>query len=164
MLHIYYGDAKGKTTAAIGLAVRCRGAGGQVAFFRFLKCGSSECKCLKDLGIEICGEDMRGFYSEMDGEQMEQCRRAQRALLHKAKNRSQNVEMLVLDEALGALDAGIFSTDELLSLISSARGEVVLTGRKPPEEFLKIADYATEMKCVAHPFEKGTSARKGIEY
>jgi cob(I)alamin adenosyltransferase len=70
----------------------------------------------------------------------------------------------VLDEVTYPVRFGLIDTEKLNNFIKNIKCELVLTGREPSEKWLEIADYITEMKAVKHPFEKGVTARKGIEY
>ncbi len=171
MIHLYHGDGKGKTTAAMGLALRMVAAGRRVVIVQFLKDGESgEARMLADrLGAALyAGKASDKFtWSMTEGELA-----ATRALHD--RNLSDALDevarsaagLLVLDEALDALAKGL--VDEALvarALDASATGlEVVLTGRAPGAELVAKADYITEMRCVKHPYDQGVLARKGVEY
>ena len=79
---------------------------------------------------------------------------------------SGNINLLVLDEILDVINLGIISENDVISFLKTKPEniEVVLTGRNPSEELLEVCDYATEMKKIKHPFDKGLNARYGIEY
>ncbi len=165
MLHIYTGEGKGKTTAAMGLALRAIGHGKKVVIVQFLKSGSSgELGPLLAAGATIfSGKGGTKFVSAMSEEEKRAARRLHDMHLEKALRES--CDMLILDEACAAL------TYELVdpALIEQAvamknEREVVLTGRDPAQFLLDAADYITEMKCVRHPYEKGVRAREGVEY
>lgn len=169
-IHIYCGDGKGKTTAAVGLAVRASGAGKNVLFVQFSKDGSSsEMGVLASLpGIETAYCPIHyGFYKNMDAETRALARGDYTALLEKALEMADaGVELLVLDEAVSACNHGMISLERLCTFLREKPDalEVVLTGRNPPEELLALADYVTEMKKLRHPFDRGIGARRGIEF
>ncbi len=168
LIHLYCGDGKGKTTASVGLAVRAAGAGNKVRFVQFLKNGnSSELKQLRSLGIEtrVC-EKPHGFIWTMSEEEKAQARADYTELLCEAFAGAEDLDLLVLDEAVGAAGCRMIPEEELIRLLrDKPEGlEVVLTGRDPSEALQAEADYITEMKKIKHPFDKGVDARKGIEY
>ena len=142
LVHIYCGDGKGKTTCAFGLALRCAGTGAQVRIAQFLK-----------------------FTFQMNAAEKAQAARDHTQLLRQAFADTQHLRMLVLDEIMAACTTGMVDTDELVSLIQARPPEleVVLTGRNPPQALLDLADYITEMKKIRHPYDKGITARRGIE-
>ena len=170
LMHLYCGNGKGKTTAATGLSVRCAGAGGRVIFCQFGKDGtSSELRILESIpGIRVlvCTERF-GFYKRMSEETRERARAAYTALLEEALAAAgEGAELLVLDEAVSALNHGMIPEERLLDFLDRRpQGlEVCLTGREPPEALLERADYVTEMVKRKHPFDQGIAARKGIEF
>ena len=166
MLHLYWGDGKGKTTAAMGLALRALGRGWQVTVVQFFKDGTSgETEPLRQLGARVLACPGPAKFSwEMTPAERERTRAAQDALLEEALSRP--CDLLVLDEACGALEAGLL--DEALlkraALDRPAGREVVLTGRTPAPWMEERADYITRMEGVRHPFDGGAPARRGIEY
>ena len=166
MLHLYWGDGKGKTTAAMGLALRALGRGWRVTVVQFLKDGTSgETEPLRQLGARVLACPGPAKFSwEMTPAERDRTRAAQDALLEEAL--SLPCDLLVLDEACGALEAGLL--DEALlkraALDRPAGQEVVLTGRAPAPWMEERADYITRMEGVRHPFDGGAPARRGIEY
>jgi len=167
-IHVYTGDGKGKTTAATGLCVRALGAGLKVLFVQFIKDGtSSELEILRALPgfafkraglgrfIKKGGPAEDDFAAASEGFET-----AKRALA------SGDFDLVVLDEALCAVSAGLLSEKELIeALRSRAQGvEAVLTGRGASQAVLDEAGLATEMKCLKHYFKDGRKAMKGIEY
>lgn len=169
MVHIYCGDGKGKTTAAMGLALRMAGAGKQVLIGQFFKNGSSgEIKILKTVpGVEtVLCETVPGRYANMTPEQRAQARRDYTAYLHTLLDRGREADLLVLDEAVSALNRGIIPMEPVTEFLKQYGQtlEVVLTGRDPAPELTALADYVTEMRKEKHPFDKGVRARKGIEF
>ena len=169
LIHIYCGDGKGKTTAAVGLTLRSAGAGNRVVFTQFFKDGSSsEISLLRQIpGISVLHADtVSGFWKRMTAEQQAQASRDYTELFHIACERAKNMDLLVLDEVISACNHGAVPEEALLEFLQNKPEnlEVVLTGRNPSEALLAQADYVTEMKKVKHPFDRGVLARKGIEY
>ena len=169
LLHIYCGDGKGKSTAAVGLAVRAAGSGLRVLFCQCMKDGTSgEVSMLQKLGIPYCCcQEKFGFFWNMTEEQKEQAAHAYTHLFEDATGKAEDegYDLLVIDEFMSAYEHGmICQKTALYFLVNRPEGlEVVLTGRNPGEELLKLADYVTEMKKVKHPFDEGIPARRGIE-
>lgn len=169
LIHIYCGDGKGKTTAAIGLAVRAAGSGKKVLLLQFFKDGkSSEFSALAHVpGIETVPQTRTfGFSWTLTPEEKEEARSYYAGLLEEAFRRAGGFDLLVLDEAMSACTTGMIDEARLLALLAGkpAELEVVLTGRNPSQALLDAADYVTEMKKIKHPYERGVAARKGIEY
>ncbi|MCI8637785.1 MAG: cob(I)yrinic acid a,c-diamide adenosyltransferase [Coprococcus sp.] len=171
LLHIYCGDGKGKTTAAIGLAVRAAGSGMNVLFARFLKNeNSGELKILDAIPrIEVLRpEKSFGFYQTLDEEERRELHRVYgelwKTVMEKAGAGS--YDMLVLDEFAAAYRYGLFDREDALRFLKErpSRLEAVLTGRDPAAELLLIADYVSDIRKEKHPFDRGMMARKGIEF
>lgn len=177
LIHIYCGDGKGKTTAAVGAAVRAAGRGFRVLVLRLLKTeDSGEVKSLQKIpGIQVlpCLRAF-GFSWNMTPEQKaeaavyysEQLETAWKMALERDENGKPVFDLLILDEAIGACRQGFICEERLLELLKKrpASLEIILTGRGPSEALLNTADYVTEMALCRHPYEKGIGARKGIEY
>ena len=169
LVHIYCGDGKGKTTAAIGLAVRAAGAGKKVVFTQFFKDGSSsEIEPLAALpGVRVFHADtVRGFYRNMTPTQREQAGKDYTALFRQVTQAAQEADLLILDEIVSACNRGVVPEKLVTDFLREkpARLEVVLTGRNPSAALLELADYITEMRKLRHPFDRGIGARKGIEF
>ena len=166
-LQVYTGDGKGKTTAAIGLAVRAIGAGMKVLFAQFLKKGDfSEIKALKCFGDQIrivqfgSGKFVRGRPGSDDFQ------RARQGLLDMEQQMlSGKYDLVILDEANVALHIGLISLEDMLRFIEKRPPgvELVLTGRNAPEGIRDAADLVSECKMVKHYFSAGVKAREGIE-
>ena len=170
LIHLYCGDGKGKTTAAVGLSVRAAGAGLPVVFAQFFKTGSSgEISLLRQLpGVRVlvCAQNP-GRFSRMTEDQRSQARENYAALLESAWQAArENPGLLVLDECISACNHGLLDTEKLAALLDSrpAGLEVALTGRNPPALLADRADYITEMRKLRHPFDQGIRARRGIEF
>ncbi len=168
-LQIYCGDGKGKTTASVGLAVRAAGTGLKVLFCQVMKDGSSgEVEMLKQLGVTYrCCTEHFGFYWNMSEEQKMEAAKAYTAIFLDAARtaREEQYDLLIVDEFMSAYNHGLIDQKKALAFLMDRpeQLEVVLTGRDPGEELVKLADYVTEMRKIKHPFEQGIPARKGIE-
>ncbi|MBQ4485533.1 MAG: cob(I)yrinic acid a,c-diamide adenosyltransferase [Oscillospiraceae bacterium] len=166
MVHIYCGNGKGKTTAALGLAIRMAGTGGSVHLYQFMKGNpSSELASLEKLGIKVRRlSENYGFSSGMTDEIRKKVTEEHNAMLDECIK--DECDLMILDEIFSAVNKELADKEKALSVmyLLSHFKDIVLTGREPMQEFLDGADYITEMQCVRHPFEKGIKARKGIEY
>lgn len=166
MIHIYTGDGKGKTTAAAGLAARALGHGFSVAFVQLSKKGDSgEMLCLNHFENFhlFAGKITERFVSKMTAEEREKTRMFH--MEHFEKAIELKPFLLVLDEMGSALKYNVFDRDVLIYFLKNPpfECETVLTGRDFDEEILNIADYVSEIKKIRHPFDRGITARKGIE-
>jgi cob(I)alamin adenosyltransferase len=169
LVQVYTGDGKGKTTAALGLAMRAVGKGMKVLMVQFLK-------GRKYGELETCrrlGDDFRIIQSGLDsfvkkGEPSAEDLRLAREGLEAARAAimSGDYDIVILDEANVAVELGVLEVEDVLPLIDERPSgvEVVLTGRYAPEEFCERADVLTEMRCVKHCFDKGVPMREGIEF
>lgn len=168
LVQVYTGNGKGKTTAALGLAMRAYGYGLNVKIIQFLKpdVETGERNCASDLGIEFVSiganhmdgtpVDMR-TEGELTAEAMELARR---------DLASGSYDLVVLDEIVNSIRLGVLPVEDVIDLLDSKaeHTEVVLTGRGAPQELIDRADLVTEMRLVKHPFDKGVPARRGIEF
>lgn len=166
-IQVYTGNGKGKTTAAIGLAIRAAGAGLKVLFAQFVKgMEYNEIKALKRLSdcITIC-QYGRGCFI-MKSAQPEDIECAQNGLLEILQFlQSGQYDLVILDEANIAMYYELFSVDQLLNVLSFKKQgcEIVVTGRYAPQKLIDIADLVTEMKEIKHYYTCGVEARDGIE-
>ena len=170
LVHLYCGDGKGKTTAAVGLAVRHSGRGGKVVFAQFLKDGTSgECRVLAKLGVTVLAANPVGKFSfRMTEEEKAETAAAIGRTFDAATGFAvrERATLLVLDEVCAAVNCGFLAEKTLTEFLESRPDslEVVLTGRDPSENLQVHADYITEMKKRRHPFDEGIAAREGIEF
>lgn len=170
LVHLYCGDGKGKTTAAVGLAVRHSGRGGKVVFAQFLKDGTSgECRVLAKLGVTVLAANPVGKFSfRMTEEEKAETAAALGRTFDAAIGFAvrERATLLVLDEVCAAVNCGFLPEKTLTEFLESRPDslEVVLTGRDPSENLQVHADYITEMKKRRHPFDEGVAAREGIEF
>ena len=172
LVHIYYGGGKGKTTAALGLALRAAGSGKKIVIVQFLKdwlCGELESLSLIPNITVLRGKSSGGvFIHEMTEEQKVKTASIHNDNLKQALTlQSEGMcDLLILDEAIDALNLNVLDhslMDELLD--SKPYGlEIVITGHNPTPELLQRSDYITEMVKHKHPYDAGITARKGIEF
>jgi cob(I)alamin adenosyltransferase len=167
LVQIYTGNGKGKTTAALGLALRAAGAGYKVYIGQFIKSDAySEIKMLrkiKKIKVEQYG---RGCFIKKKPKKID-IDYAQKGLSKARKNiASGKYDVVILDEANVAVSLSLIKIRDVFNLIKHKpiSVELVLTGRYSPPALLKYADLVTEMKELKHPYKKGTKARLGIEY
>lgn len=170
-MHVYCGNGKGKTTAAVGLAVRAAGAGKNVLFVQFMKGGKTgELNSLKQLSnIQILRSSKKfPFYHSMTQQQKAGQTQIHNQMLEQMITKFENgeIDVLILDEVTYPYRWKLMDCGRFCSFLAAAKGkiEIVCTGREPEAVFTDSADYITEMKCVRHPFERGVEAREGIEY
>ena len=166
-VQVYTGGGKGKTTAAIGLAVRSVGAGWRVFFAQFLKAGKySEHRALAKLS-DLLTIKTYGRNVFIRGEPKEEDRRLAQAGYHEIAEivASGRYSLVVLDEANVAVHYGLITVDQILDLIDRrAEGvELLFTGRYAHSRLIDRADLVTEMREVKHYFERGIKARVGVE-
>ncbi len=171
LIHLYYGYGKGKTTAALGLSMRAAGSGKNVVIVQFLKeTNTSELASFSHIpNITILrGTAAKGFVRNMTPEQIEETRKMQNANLHSALDRvkSGSCDLLILDEALDAYQLGMIDSELFWDTILNKPEdlEIVITGHKPDQKLIDVANYVTEMVKIKHPYDKGVFARKGIEF
>lgn len=187
LVHIITGHGKGKTTAALGLALRAIGNGYKVYMIQFLKSGGTgelyATKYLPNLVIEQFGVDAfkerqkkqtkLGFFTKKD--------KTGRFVFHPDKDekdavyqgferakkiiRSGEYDIVILDEINCVLDKMMLPIKEVIDLLKENKHtEIVMTGRDIPQELYEFADYISEVRPIKNPWQKGTKARKGIEY
>ena len=166
-IQVYTGDGKGKTTAALGLALRAAGAGLKVYIAQFVKgMEYSELKFLRNLSDSIVvkqyGRDCF-IYREPDEEDIQAAQEGLKELREIMNSRK--YQMIILDEANIATHFNLFSVDDLLDLIHGKPEDVelVITGRRADPRIIAEADLVTEMKEIKHYYQKGVQAREGIE-
>jgi cob(I)alamin adenosyltransferase len=166
-VQIYSGDGKGKTTAAMGLALRAAGAGLKVFIAQFIKSGKySEIKALERFSDLITikqyglGRFIRNTPSDKDRAMAQKGIQEIEAILTKG-----HVAVMILDEINVAVKLGLISVDKMLHLLDLRPDhmELILTGRDADPALLEKADLITEMTCVRHYFAAGVPAREGIE-
>ena len=169
LIHLYCGEGKGKTTAAMGLALRTAGAGKRVRVLQFFKDGSSsEVRALGRFdNVDVVAHRRQfGFFWTLSDAEKEEARVYYTGLLEEVMAESGAYDLLVLDEAMSACTNRVIDEGRLLALLADKPEEleVVLTGRDPSQTMIDRADYVTEMKKIKHPFDRGVPARRGVEF
>lgn len=171
MIHIYCGDGKGKTTAALGLAIRAVGSGMHVNFVQFLKgSDTSELQTLAripEISVLRCDKDY-GFTFQMTDTQKAELTNYHNQMLSEILNQlyTGHKKLLVLDEFFSAYNYNLLDKELANRLVFTCpeKIELVLTGRNPEQKFIDVADYVSEIQAIKHPYQNGISARHGIEY
>lgn len=168
-VHLYTGEGEGKTTNALGLALRAVGHGYKVIIVQFMKGRKNvgEYKVREKLGSEYeIHQFGRRKFIDLYNPEAEDIERAQEALEFAKKQLSKKPKLLVLDEVNLAVAFKLIKVEDVLELLEKIPPEttVVLTGRRAPKELVDRADLVTEMMEVKHPMTEGVPARKGIEY
>ncbi len=168
-LHIYTGNGKGKTTAAMGLALRALGYDKKVVVCQFFKNGGSgEIKALQTFEnlIYLKSETALPRFANMNEEQKQQANEKFVELFEKAIALVPSVEIIVFDEIISTYNYGFLDKNRVVTALEQAKNycEVVITGRDAPQELCELADYISNVEKIKHPYDKGVSARKGIEY
>lgn len=172
LVHIYTGDGKGKTTAAVGLGTRAYGRGYKVLFIQFLKSEpSGEVMTFEKLEPAIqCyrTKKVKGFFFTMNEEQKKDMKDTeQQALDYAVKEAAEGKwDMIILDEILGSLSNNLIPIEQVEAFIRNKPEdlELILTGRGAPKSLIELADYVSEIKALKHPYEKGVNSREGIEF
>lgn len=169
LVQVYTGDGKGKTTAALGLALRAAGHGLRVCIVQFMKGWPDygELAALRHQPNISLVQFGRPNFVDRRNPHTEDVRLAQQALQYSLDVlREGHYDVLILDEINVALDFGLISLDQVLSLLDGRplQVELVLTGRGAHPQVIERADLVTDMREVKHPYAKGVAARKGIEY
>lgn len=166
--HLYTGNGKGKTTAALGLALRASGAGLNIIIIQFMKgqhySELNSLKQIKEITVEQYGS--RNFYSVNDDNFEEQYLMAQNAMkrTHEVLN-SEKFDVVILDEIVTTLNFNILTLDEITKIIEvkPENKELILTGKGAPQHLISLCDLVTEMTEIKHYYTEGVEARKGIE-
>ena len=173
MLYIFTGDGKGKTTAALGQAMRAVGEGKRVSMVQFIKgpwkSGEDESAklLLPDFKLVKMGKGFVGIMGD-NLPREEHVRAAEEALDYARKEaESGNWDILILDEINNAVSLNLISKEKVLDFIDFAEKKLehlVFTGRDAPPEFIDRADLVTEMRDIKHPYQRGIKGKRGMEY
>jgi len=168
LIQVYTGDGKGKTTVALGLALRAAGRNMKVLIVQFMKKWDygelHSVKLIPNITLETFGT--KEFIHKGKAKKIDY-KEAEKAFSFGIERmQSGDYDMIIFDELNMALYYELLDLKEVIQKIKEKpdKVEVVITGRRAPEEIIEIADLVTEMKEVKHPYQKGVEARKGIEY
>lgn len=170
MIQTYFGNGKGKTTAAVGSTVRCAGCRNKVLFVQLLKNNdSAEFYVLNEIkGIDVlCSDEHYELYDNRNKDRTPALTKAYNKLLFEdTKNKADNYQMIILDEILDAIEYGYIDENNLLELLAElkAHSEIILTGHTLTERIADESDYISEIKEISHPYTKSVSPREGIEF
>ena len=174
-VQIYTGDGKGKTTAAFGLALRAAGQGNKVLIYQFLKPPSLDLgeRFALELGAVRIRTEALDLPWDMSGslEDEQTVAQMQAAISEVLERIAQTAEkkfydVIILDEIVFCLSKGLAKLADIRSIIDRKDNsvEIILTGQGATGELMEMADLVTEMKNIKHPFDKGVTARRGIEF
>lgn len=182
LIHVYTGDGKGKTSAALGLAMRAVGRGLNVLVLQFFKLESEpsgELAWREGLrgrpGVEVAegghlifrrGDYRHPFFDRNADREAIRAKVLEQLAWVAAEMKAGYWDVVILDEVNNALRDKFLLWDEMEAFLENTpeNVEIVCTGRGAPEELLQVADYVTDMKAVKHPGTLKLAARKGIEY
>ncbi len=166
LVHVYTGDGKGKTTAALGMCARAVGHGYQALIVQFMKTAGTYGEnflALPGLQVVASGHDCLVFSNEISQADMDKA--AEGLKLAAEALKSGKFRIVVLDEVSVAIKFGLVKVKDVVRAIEERHEgvEAVITGRYAPPELLEIADYVSDVKAVRHPFQKGITSRKGVD-
>ena len=171
LLIVFTGNGKGKTTAALGMALRTIGHGHKVAIIQFIKGGwtTGEEKALKDLSSKISWHSLgEGFTWETQDRIRDEELVQEAWQLAKKYIQNESYKLIILDEINIATKLGYLAPEEIITFLKSLnnrKNHIVLTGRGASDSIINYADLVTEMKLIKHPFkEQGIKAQKCIEF
>ena len=173
LVQIYTGQGKGKTTAAIGQAIRARGRGCKVLLVQFIKGkeGSGEIPLLEKLGIKVICKGKKDRWLFPDKLQEEEKKRIRLEWTHfldeiSRQAKVEKYDLIVLDEINVALYYGLIDEKRLIEFVRKKPTslEIILTGRHASPKLIELAHLVSEIKSIRHPFNEGVRARRGIEY
>ena len=169
---VYTGGGKGKTTAALGMALRAVGYGHKVCMIQFIK-GSwhygemdSSKKLAPEFELVAIGKGFVGILDDKSPKEDHEKYAEEAIKICKDKILSEKYDLIILDEINYAVNLGLINIKSVMDLIKlkPKKLDLVLTGNHAKEEILKLADLVTEMKEIKHPFQSGIKAKKGIDF
>ena len=169
---VYTGNGKGKTTAALGLALRAIGYEHKVCMLQFIK-GSwhygemdSSKKLEPNFELIAIGKGFVGILDDNSPREEHEKYAAEALRICREKIFSEKYNVVILDEVNYAINLGLIDVQEIIKIIKEKPSslDLVLTGRDAKEEIIELADLVTEMKEIKHPFKSGIKAKKGIDF
>ena len=170
LVHIYYGDGKGKTTTGMGLCIRAAGFGYKVLIYQFMKNNKTSERNVLEKVENITLVD--GLESEKFSFQLTEDEKQERKRFYGEQFKMvtemaarEHFHVLFLDETIYTISAGLLDEDLVLDFLKGKPEdlEVILTGNTPDARLLDAADYVSEIKKIKHPYTQGQPARNGIE-
>ena len=167
LIHIYYGQGTGKTTKAVGQAIRTAGTGLSVDFVQFMKSDNSgEVPILEKIpNVHYWYAGDHPFIFSRGPEEIHY-KHAQKALGYALKAIESETDLLICDEVLDTLLFKLLQKEQILDLMKRCKKKIglIITGRDAPADFIELADHVVELIEVKHPYYSGARARRGIEY
>ena len=169
MVHIYYGDGKGKTTSAVGVAVRASGTGKTVLFTQFLKSDNSGerriLECIPTIKMPELPKKLK-FIFDTTPEEHTQFKKNAVELYQYILRNMHKYDMIIADEIFSAVDVGFLTLSDIRTLMGNTKEEqdLVLTGHSVDKSIIAYADYVSVITKVKHPYDDGLKARRGVEY
>jgi len=177
---IYIGDGKGKTTAAVGLAVRAAGAGKKVLFTQFVKAATAKesgewplsseigiLKKTKNVTVKVLGRGFVGILGDRKAKSVHVAAARQGLRWLTGQVRSGKYDVVIADELISAVEAKLLPVSQILKFVKLGKSKLdalALTGHDKYAPLVKAADLVTEMKMIKHPYYKGILAKLGIDY
>lgn len=171
LIHIYCGDGKGKTTAAMGLGMRAAGRSKKVLLTQFLKSNTTgelnSIEKLSEFFHVVKGVPAKKFVWNMNEEEKLEVKKEHTNRFREVTKKAieEEYDLLILDEIIATINRDFVMLTEVIDFLKNKpKGlEVVMTGRNPKEELIELADYVSEIKAIKHPYNKGIKSRVGIE-
>ena len=169
LVQVYTGDGKGKTTAAVGQAVRAKGKGLNVYIIQFLKKddSSGEQVVLRELGVDIKCFGERYAFRKLTQKEVKKAKEFFEKIIDEIANEieQKHYDIVILDEINLLVKKGLLNKKEVMELIKNKpqNTELILTGRGADKEIVELADLVTECVKIKHPYDKKIKARIGIE-
>ena len=171
MKHLYFGNGKGKTTAAVGIAVRAAGSNLKVLFVQFLKTEfSGERHVLshtENVTLTLCPADLK-FTFQMNEKEKAQAAKIFKGIFDHSVTLAltEKYDMVVFDEIIDAINAEMLTESEVVEFITNAPSsmEIIMTGHNPSQKMIDLCDYVTEFKKIKHPYDRGITGRIGVEF
>lgn len=171
LIHIYCGDGKGKTTAAMGLGMRASGRNKKVLLTQFLKSNKTgelnSIEKLSEFFHVVKGVPAKKFVWSMNEEEKLEVKKEHTNRFREVTKKAieEEYDLLILDEIIATINRDFVMLSEVIDFLKNKPIglEVVMTGRNPKEELIELADYVSEIKAIKHPYNKGIKSRVGIE-
>lgn len=171
LIHIYCGDGKGKTTAAMGLGMRAAGRSKKVLLTQFLKSNKTgelnSIEKLSEFFHVVKGVPAKKFVWNMNEEEKLEIKKEHTNRFREVTKKAieEEYDLLILDEIIATINRDFVMLSEVIDFLNNKPTglEVVMTGRNPKEELIELADYVSEIKAIKHPYNKGIKSRVGIE-